>query len=95
MSFGYFNPTERVLLTNPAGLADLYVQAVTADAATGFTAMPPVRWTDTRDDIRRLEADWSEAKQKLQVWAQTSVVKINGCGYRGHTLDQSRAATAL
>jgi len=91
MCFGYFSATETIPLTDHARIAELYEKAVSVDAATGFTRTPRLSWTDSADDVRRLTDAWSEEKQKLQAWARTSVVTIDGRTYRGHALDQSRA----
>lgn len=87
MLFGCWSPTETIPITNQARVAELYEQAVTADAATKFTASPRLTWADTPDDMRRLRTTWSEDWQTLQSWARTSVVTINGQAYRGHTVD--------
>ncbi|WP_156744822.1 hypothetical protein [Mycobacterium sp. 852014-52450_SCH5900713] len=88
MVFGYWTATETIPLTNQAHLADLYEQAVTDDTATKFTATPRLYWTDAPDDLRRLAAEWSREKQRLQSWAQTSTVTIDRHTYRGHAIDQ-------
>ncbi|KAA1248231.1 hypothetical protein F0Q45_21795 [Mycobacterium simiae] len=88
--FGYHTPAEAISITNLARTAELYAQAVTDDAATRFTATPRLHWTDTPNDTARLAADWTQTKNTLQTWAQTSVVTIDGQIYRGHTINQQR-----
>ncbi|OBE98991.1 hypothetical protein [Mycobacterium sp. 852002-10029_SCH5224772] len=88
MLFGYYNATETVQLTNRAHVADLYEQAVSADAATGFTTTPRLWWTDSPGDLRRLNAEWTEAWQTLQAWAQTWVLTVADRTYRGHGLSE-------
>lgn len=83
MTFGHYDAIETVQLTNRAYVADLHAQALTTDAAAGFTETPRLYWTGGGDDLRRLRADWSEAWQKLQCWAQTSVLTVGGHAYRG------------
>lgn len=90
MVFGYWTATETIPLTNPTHIADLYAQAVTADAATNFTATPRLYWTDTSDDLRRLRTDWSQAMTNLRAWGRTSVVTIDGYTYRGEAIVPSR-----
>ncbi|OMC28878.1 hypothetical protein A5738_22555 [Mycobacterium colombiense] len=87
MTFGYFSPAETIPLTGLASVAELYEQAVTADAATNFTATPRLSWTDVPDDVQRLDLQWFVAYTKLQDWAQASVVTIDGSTYRGHAFD--------
>lgn len=84
MTFGYFSPAETIALTNLAHVAELYEAAVTADAATDFTATPCLSWTDAPDDVQRLHVQWFSAYIKLQDWAETSAVTIDGHTYRGH-----------
>ncbi|SRR5689334_22193301 len=87
--FGHYSPTETIQLTNRARIAELYEQAVIADAATNFTATPRLYWSDSPDDLRRLDADWQEAEQIILA-AHTSTMTINGHTYNGRSLDQSR-----
>jgi hypothetical protein len=85
--FGYFDPTETIGITNQAQVAELYEKAVSDDAATNFTAAPRLYWSDAPDDSRRLRAEWLQIWQKLQAWAQTSVITIDRRTYRGHGFD--------
>ncbi|MCV7428065.1 hypothetical protein [Mycobacterium montefiorense] len=89
MLFGFFNPTEMIAITNQTRVADLYEQALIADAATGFTETQRLYWTDATADVHRLGGEWFDAWQKLLAWAQTSVITVNGHDYRGHAIDQS------
>ncbi len=91
MTFAHYDPTDAVQLTNQTHVAGLYQAAVNADTAIEFTTEPRLYWTDAADDLRRLNADWSEQWTTLQAWAQTSAVTINSHTYRGYALDQSRA----
>jgi hypothetical protein len=86
MCFGYFSPTETVSITNQAQVAELYEEALKDDAATNFTATPRLYWSDEDDDLRRLRAEWLQIWEKLQAWAETSVVTIDRNTYRGHAL---------
>ncbi|OMC33430.1 hypothetical protein A5739_08805 [Mycobacterium colombiense] len=88
MTFGYFSPAETIPLTNLAHVSELYETALTADAATNFTATPRLSWTDTPDDVQRLNLQWFWCFTKLQEWAQSSVVTIDRNIYRGHVFDQ-------
>jgi hypothetical protein len=85
-TFGYYDATEAIPLTNTARMAALYAEAVTADVATNFTAKPRLTWTAAPDDMQRLVTTWSEDKQQLQAWARTAVLTIDGHNYRGHAL---------
>jgi hypothetical protein len=87
MCFGYFDPTETISTTSQAQVAELYEQALSADAAMGFTSEPRLCWADSTEDLYRLGGEWLDAWQKLQAWAQTSVVTIGQSAYRGHAID--------
>lgn len=86
MTFGHFDATETIQLTNQAQVAQLYDQAVITDTATNFTATPRLYWTDSTDDLRPLNTTWAEDWNTLQSWAHTSVVTIDGRTYRGHPI---------
>ncbi|GAB4597529.1 hypothetical protein MOKP4_38470 [Mycobacterium avium subsp. hominissuis] len=86
MLFGHYDATETTRITTREHVADLYEAAVDADAARGFTATPRLFWTDDGRDMRCLNAEWSQSWQKLQCWAQTSVLAIGGRTYRGAAL---------
>lgn len=91
MTFAHHDPIETIQLTNQTHVAKLYEAAVIADAATNFTTAARLYWTDASDDLQRLNTDWLKEWTTLQTWAQTSVVTIDGCTYRGCALAQSRA----
>lgn len=76
--FGYSNPAETITVSSQAQVADLYEQALEADAAKGFTASPRLYWSDAPDDMQRLRGEWFKTWQKLLSWAETSVVAAVG-----------------
>lgn len=89
--FGHWSPTaDSIALTSHAHIAELYEQAVTTDAAANFTATPRLFWTDSPDDLQRLNTDWADAKKAI-LDAKNSTVTIDGRTYCGRQLDQPRA----
>ncbi|MEE2855398.1 MAG: hypothetical protein VX424_22415 [Actinomycetota bacterium] len=87
MCFAHFSPTEIIPIASPARIAELYEQAVTTDAATNFTATPRLTWTDSPDDMQRLNTDWAEARQVI-FEAKASTVTIGGRDYPGQSIDE-------
>lgn len=87
--FGYFSATGKIQLTNQAHVADLYEQAVSDDAATGFTTAPRLYWTDSPADLRRLSIDWKHTRGLLQAWANHTIT-INGNTYCGRVIQQQQ-----
>ncbi|KLO46351.1 hypothetical protein ABW17_03315 [Mycobacterium nebraskense] len=66
MLFGYYDAAETIPLPSQVHIAELYERAVKADAATEFITTSRLYWTDAPDDLRLLNATWSEDWNKLQ-----------------------------
>jgi hypothetical protein len=81
VDLGYFDVAESVPFDTYADLTDAYEQAVTADAKLDFTRDTRLFWTDSRDDLERLNAMITVDLKKVKAWHE-SVTTVGGHAYR-------------